>query len=295
MRKRLVSSFLASALLVSGACSGSGDGGRTGAAADTSPLALLMASAADKVAAARTYRFEGTVVYPVGDGMFDVTLTGAADAGSGDAVGEAEIEPFTTMELDLSRAPLAAARGGRTPIILDGTTAYLRFPEGPQPGTGLGPGGKLWAKVDLASPGGSTEGFRLLLDRARGAGPDRFLALMTRARAVVEVGTEKIRDVDTRHFTMQVAVEEVADNAPAAFASGAQGLLATLGAVTISVDVWLGPDDLPRRVSYAVDRSLTPDLVSATIDLFDYGTAIERTLPPDTEIFDFTGLTETEG
>jgi hypothetical protein len=294
MRRVLVSAVLALGLLTSAACSDSGgegaDTSQEQPPPDTSHLAQLMASAAEKVSAARTYRFEGALVYPVGDGTYDVSVTGTADTGSGGAVGEAKVAPFTTMELDLSRAPLAGARGGVTPMIVDGEDFYLRFPDGPTPGTGMGPAGKLWGKFRLATLDQAGEGFRLLLARGRSAGPARSLALLTRARNVAEAGTEKIRDVDTRHFTMTANVEEVADNAPSQFADGAKDLLDTVGSVTVNVDVWLGPDDLPRRVTYSIDRALRRDLARATVDLFDYGAPVERTVPPPADVFDFAAM-----
>lgn len=295
MRKLLVRLSLALALLLPAACSGSeGNGPEPEGTAepDTSPLAQLMGAAAGKVSAARTYRFEGTVLYPVGTGRFDVSMKGTADTGSGKAVGEAQVEPFTTMELDLSRSPLAGARGGVVRMVLDGGTFYMRFPDGPQPGTGTGPGGKLWGQFDVSALDRSAAGFKLLLDKARDSEPARYLALMSRARGVTEVGTEKVRDVDARHFTMTAGIEETAGNAPSEFAPAARRMLEGLGAVPVTVEVWLGPDDLPRRVSYSVDRSLKRDLTNATIELFDYGAPIERTVPPAAEIFDFTGLTE---
>jgi len=289
-----ISSLVAVGLLVTGACSSGGDGSDASdiAPPDDSPLAQLMADSAAKVSAARTYRFDGTVVYPVGQGVFDITLKGVADTGTGRAVGEARVEPFTAMELDLSRSPLAGARAGPAPMVVDGQIFYLRFPDGPTPGTGQGPGGKLWGRFDLENLAGSAEGFKLLLDKARSAGPDRALALLGRVRDVKEVGTEMVRDTESRHFTMTAAIEEVADGARPEFVTGAQDLLATIGAVTVTVDAWLGPDDLPRRVSYSVDRALRRDFVSATVDLFDFGVAVERTVPPPADVFDFGILAE---
>jgi hypothetical protein len=293
--RKVVVPLLALTLLAPSACSDSGGDSadpppKEEVAPDTSPLAQLMASAAEKVSAARTYRFEGVLVYPVGKGTYDVSAKGAADTGSGGAVGEARVEPFTTLELDLSRAPLAGARGGVNRMIVDGPIFYLRFPDGPTPGTGMGPGGRLWGKFELERLGQAGEGFRLLLERGRSAGPARSLALLTRARGVAEAGVEKIRDADTRHFTMTADVEEVADNASSQFAAGAQDLLDTIGGVTVNVDVWLGPDDLPRRITYSVDPALRRDLSRASVDLFDYGAPVDRTLPPAEEIFDFTAV-----
>jgi hypothetical protein len=293
--RKVVVPLLALTLFAPSACSGSGGDSadvppQEEVAPDTSPLAQLMATAADKVSAARTYRFEGVLVYPVGKGTYDTSATGAADTGSGGAVGEARVEPFTTMELDLSRAPLAGMRGGVNRMIVDGPTFYLRFPDGPTPGTGMGPGGRLWGKFELETLGQAGEGFRLLLERGRSAGPSRSLALLTRARRVAEAGMEKIRDVDTRHFTMTANVEEVADNASSQFAAGAQDLLDTIGGVTVNVDVWLGPDDLPRRITYSVDPALRRDLSRASVDLYDYGAPVERTVPPAAETFDFTAV-----
>lgn len=282
MRKLLVTPLLTCAL-VAAACSG-GDG--SGAGPD-SPRAQRLAAAARAVADARTFRFEGTVLDPAGDEM---PVKGVADTGVQGEGADAEVQPFTMIDLDLSNAPLAGARGGIIRILIDGPTFYLRFPEGDGPGRGMGPGGRRWGKLDPANLDPSAEGFRLLLDRARSARPARSLALLTRARDVDDEGTEEIRGVDARRFTMTADIGEVAQHAPAPFAAVAHDLLEMVGAVTLSVEVWLGPDDLPRRIAYAVDSEQRQFVDRVTIDLFDYGTPVDRTLPPEAEVFDFTTL-----
>lgn len=284
MRKLLVSSLLALTLLP--ACSGSGGDG-------SDALAERMAAAARQVAVAGTYRFEGTVVHPVGPETSDVPVEGVADTGSTGA--EADVEPFTRMDLDLTRSPLPGARAGLIRMIIKGRTAYLRFPEGDRPGTGTAPGGRLWGKFALGSEDQSGEGLKLLIDRGRSAAPARSLALLTGARDVDQEGTETIRDVETRRFTMTTDIGAIAGRSSIPFAAGAKDLLDTIGAVTVSVEVWLGPDDLPRRVAYTLDPADRRDLTSVTIDLFDYGTPVERDLPPDADVFDFSALSGAGG
>lgn len=287
MRSLWVSSLLVVSLFVSAACSGSdGDGAEQA-------RGQLMAAAAQKVSDDHSFRFEGTLAYPIGQGTIDMPVTGMADTGSGEAGTDAD--PFTVMDLDLSRSPLAGARGGLVRMIVTGQTIYVRFPEGDEPGTGTGPGGKSWGKFDLASSDQGGAGLELLVERGRSARPARWLALLTGVRDVDEEGTEEIRDVETRHFTMTADLREVAGNAPSPFALAAEDLLDTIGAVTVSVEAWLGPDDLPRRITYMLDPAVSKDLAHATVDLFDYGTPVERVLPPVSEVFDFSAVLGAEG
>lgn len=290
MRKPLLALSLAFALVVPVACGGSGDDDGV-EAADESDLQALMLSVATQAAEKPTYRFEGKVAVPVAGESFDMVLTGVAD----------NDKPLLSMDMDLGAVPGFPGGGDATmSIILAGKVFYMRFPAAMAEEMGFELGGKSWAKLDLATLGPEGKAFEALLAQARQADPASYVALLTGATDdITEVGTEKVRGTETRHFKMTVDPEAVAANASPELKEAGQGFLEKFSGAPMPVEVWIGDDNLPRRITYTIDTSTlegTPEAlegagtVSASIELFDYGTDVDVDIPPAEDTFDFADL-----
>lgn len=175
---------------------------------------------------------------------------------------------------------------------------YLKLP--PFPGIGsLGPEGRPWLKLDLASLGetvGNTGGLE-------GLRADKLLTTIAEnGGSIEEVGEEKVRDAPTTHFKMQIdagaliaalnldsSVSEVVDDSIKEMAP-------------LSVDLWLDDNNLVHRgrislpmETMAGSDDLVPDsykgaLLVITTDVFDIGAQVTVAAPTPEETFDLADM-----
>ena len=123
-----------------------------------------------------------------------------------------------------------------------------------------------------------------------------FEMLKTSGARVTEAGSETVRGVETTHFVITIDVELAAD------AGELEGLLSD-GAIQLpeelTVEAWIDEDGLVRRIAYAFEIDLGPDIGEAaydyTIEFFDYGKAVEFDLPDPDEVADFEDWIESTG
>jgi hypothetical protein len=114
---------------------------------------------------------------------------------------------------------------------------------------GLATGGKDWLEVDLGADGEALDEY---LDLG-GGDPTRLLETLEAAGAFDEVGSERVRGVETTRYRGSVA--------------------------SSSVDVWVGADGLVRRVAVSDGEGTDVEL-----ELFDFGADVEIEPPPADEV-----------
>ncbi|MGH8998830.1 MAG: hypothetical protein ACRDY7_05505 [Acidimicrobiia bacterium] len=262
-----------------------------GAATD---LQDLMLASATKAAEETTSRFEGTVTTPGPDGQpFELTMSGVSDTA----------KPRLSIDMDLG-AIAGEGTSGVMKTILDGEVIYMRFPEAMLAGPGGGglPGGKPWIRMDLdAAAEASGLNLGALLEQSKQADPSSYVALLTGASDdITEVGTEEVRGTATRHFKLTIDPAKMLEQAPPELKEAGKSLTATYGGTKIPAEVWIGEDDsLPRRISYRMDLAsiegaeaagLGAGTITASIDIFDYGTPVDITIPPAAETTDLADV-----
>ena len=298
MRKPLLALSLALALALPVACGGddddveaASDDKKEETSDDESDLQALMISSAEKAAENSSYRFEGKVGVPMGDQTIDMVMTGMAD----------NSKPVMVMDMDMGAIPGLPAGDTKMSMILDGEVFYMKWPASMAQGMGLDMGGKTWAKIDLAALGAKGEAFEGLLAQAKQADPAAYVSLMTGATEdITEVGTEEVRGTKTRHFKMTVDTAAVYEGASPELKEASKSFVDQYGGnAKLPVEVWIGDDDLPRKISMTIDTSTIPDAqalgtgtIVTSIEMFDYGVAVDAAVPPAEDTFDFAELLE---
>ena len=174
--------------------------------------------------------------------------------------------PFTGEgELAGNRAKLelhfAEAGGGLFPadvevVYADGAL-YLRLSGVAGLLSGLTSGGKDWLRVDLAADSDVLDEY---LDLG-GGDPKRLLETLEAAGAFEPVGSEEVRGVETTRYRGTVASSRV--------------------------DVWIGADELVRRVTVR-----DGDGTNVELELFDFGADVEIEPPPDDEVAELGDLVQ---
>ncbi len=180
-------------------------------------------------------------------------------SGEGGRVG-----PFTGEgELAGHRARLeltfSDAAGGLFPADVEAVYAdgalYLRLSGLAGLLPGLVSGGTDWLRVDLAADSDVLDEY---LDFG-GGDPTRLLETLEAAGAFAEVGSERVRGVETTRYRGSVA--------------------------STRVDVWVGADELVRRVTVR-----DGDGTNVELELYDFGADVEIERPPADEVTELGDL-----
>jgi hypothetical protein len=282
---RLLTVLLAAALAFAAAC-GSGEE----AAApkeETSPEAEL-AAAATKTTDAGSYRAE-----------FTLTMDGAIPGSPGRRVAMNGEGVFDTkaqsghMTFDMSEfARAVGARDfGDIELVMERFVMYMKFPLLQE----LQPGMKPWIRFDLRKIA-AQQGLGLAgLDQLNQSDPRQALLYLRAASGRVdEVGEEEVRDVSTTHYRMTVDLEKVAKLNPEQ-RENVERVIEQSGVRTVPTEVWLDDDGLVRRMKLAYDdmqfaAGQRGDM-AMTMELYDFGTAVDVEPPPAGQVIDIEKLT----
>lgn len=309
MNRRLTALLAAGSLALLGACGGgdgksnqagsakpdaSGQGDDTG---ELSALDLVLASAGHAVDA-KTSRFEFTMSVTGPNGPVNLTATGASDSSV----------PLMSLDMDMASIIPGTPPGGATvSTVFDGKAVYMRFP--PELAAGL-PGGKQWARLDLAALS-SQAGIDVaaLTAQFNSSDPLANIALLAGAAGeVTEVGTEDVRGVSTRHLKMTVDLQKAAEqltskvsgpNAERLRAAVTQAAT-TVGVNQLPMEAWIDADGFPRRLAYEMDlsKAKVPGAEGApatgtakvSMEFFDFGQDVDVNIPPIGETVDLAEL-----
>ena len=307
MNRRLTALFAAGTLAFLAACGG-GDGNSsqagsasdqkdTSAPATESTLDLVLASAG-RAAEAKTARFEFKMTLPGPNGEMSLTAAGASDSSV----------PLMSLDMDMASLIPGTPPGGATvSTVFDGKAVYMRFPE--ELAAGL-PGGKRWARLDLASLS-SESGIDVaaLSAQFNSSDPLANIALLAGAAGdVTEVGTEEVRGVSTRHLKMTVDLQKAGEQLASRISGpNAERLKAavnqaasTVGVTQMPVEAWIDGDGLPRRLVYEMDLSkakvpgaegaAATGTAKVSMEFFDYGEDVKVSIPPADDTIDLAEL-----
>jgi LppX_LprAFG lipoprotein len=181
-----------------------------------------------------------------------------------------------------------AGTGVDMELVMAWPLMYMRFP--PELGAQLPPG-KDWVKFDMERLGKQL-GFDLQqLMQAGQADPTQGLGYLRGMTNVTAVGTEEVRGVETTHYRGVVDFHRLAIELPEARDSIEQ-LMKLAKVDRVPTDVWVGHDGLVRRMKYTYDMQLSgqPTKTTMQTDLYDFGTDVHVTIPPDDTTVDITQL-----
>ena len=106
--------------------------------------------------------------------------------------------------------------------------------------------------------------------------PTSYLELMKAVSSDVdEVGRERVRGVLTTHYRFEIDPNKLESTSP----QFSPGDLAAAGIETLPLDVWVGSDDLPRRIRMALGAAGSD--IKMDIEMYDYGEPVNVEAPPE--------------
>jgi hypothetical protein len=179
-------------------------------------------------------------------------------------------------------------------MVFDRRTLYMKWAL-----LAPGLGGKSWMKLDLerlAEAAGVDSGL-LRAEQQQGGDPAATLRyLRAVSEDVEELGTEEVRGAETTHYRTTVDLRRYPDLLPPDRRELArrsiERIIEQTGNDTMDVEVWVGEDELVRRVKWAqsIRSPAAGDAVEAafTCDFYDFGTPVTVEPPPDEEVMDVT-------
>lgn len=150
------------------------------------------------------------------------------------------------------------------------------------------PGGASWMRIEVD-----------YADRPQSMDPRETLKMLRAASEVKAVGTERIRGLQTTHYTALVdqgaEVERLRQQGEDDAADQLeQAIKLNNGASTARVDVWVGPDDTVHRMEFEMPFELVGPgtTMEVTMDLFAFGADPQIEIPDESEVWDATELSE---
>ena len=239
---------------------------------------------------------------------FSETLAFTGDGAFDTKVGK------TSMTLDMSAfatlmKKMAGAFGGDTgdldldpeawkiEAVMDGLVMYMRFPFL----SSELPDGKEWVKIDLREAARQIPGLDLdqLMQFANNGPQSSLEYLKAVAGEIKPVGVEEVRGEQATHYVTTIDLLKYKNLVPAGTTREALGsmfeeLVKQTGLQKIPVDVWVGHDNLVRRMEMAfsiAQPGSTERLdASMTFEMFDYGKPVAIILPLEAETASITDL-----
>jgi hypothetical protein len=261
-----------------------------GLAASLAACGSAVKNAVDPVAAAATksqtaggFKTSVSVTLAAGGKQFTITGHGAFGAHEG------EMEMDMGGLLGQAGAPAGTDSTMKAVYVTeDGDPVmYLKF------GllTSLMPGGKPWMRLDLQKAGKAAG---VDLGGLLGGGSQNAtdsLALLRHAGDFSSVGSETVGGVETTHYRGTIDLEKAAESGGAS-ADTIKRLLESGPPTQYPADVWIDDSGLIRRLTTSYDESLGGKTMSMsmTMDMSDYGAAVDVSAPPANQVFDVTEM-----
>ena len=149
--------------------------------------------------------------------------------------------------------------------------------------------GKQWMKLDMAKLE-RENGINLNALTSTGSNdPTQMLqTLENESDSLQNLGAATVRGVPTVHYHAVIDLAKAAKNAPASMRAAVQKsdarLVAMLGTHRMPMDVWIGQDQLVRRLAYHMSLPIASTgqtmRMAIQLDMFDFGVPVHVTAPP---------------
>jgi hypothetical protein len=261
---------LAALVLVAAGCGGGGKSSDSGGGEPAgNPIAQAAASTSRAGSVKVDFEISGKGINGGGRGVFD---TGTAGSG---------------------RLAMTVVNGGQSTAIdtvIDRTVLYLRSPVFQQ----ALPAGKEWVRLDLAQFA-KQQGVDLgsLVDS--NPNPNGALAYLRGSTGdVKDLGTEKVKGVETTHYRTTINLEQAAKRAKGATKQSLRRVIDVARVKKLPVDAWVGEDGYVRKVVYR-QYSGRSQSAKITMELYDFGSPVTITPPPAETVIDFQKILGPQG
>lgn len=268
--------LLCLALVVGSACGG--DGEKTPQQVIASAPAETVEARSSKVALNVSVDGGAETVDFKGDGVFDFK----AQRGR--------------LVLDLSSLGLPGA-AGTTEIVFNADLVFMKLPfDLPQLKD------RPWVKIDLRD---LDELSGIDVSQLRQIQSNDPTAALNYLRGVTDkvqvVGREDVRGQKTTHYKALIDLKKAAKEVPTELKDDINQIIGQLGSQTIDSDVWIDGEGRLSKLQYSVDLSKVnaptkkgeqapKGLLTATFELFDFGTEAEVADPPPDQVTDLKDL-----
>jgi hypothetical protein len=235
-----------------------------------------VASAATKAQQAGTYAFDFTASVHVLGKPLSFAGSGQVDGPNG----------ALDMQMDFGNLlPASVTQGApaTAEVRLVDKVAYVNLPFL----ASKLPSGKSWLKLDLTTLAGNAG-----LGSVSQSDPQQYLQQLLASKNTQKVGTDTIAGEQMTHYRTTIDPASRLGDVPANVRAQVRKALKQLGTKGIPADVWVDSQGLLRRetVSVSFGQALQGATMSMTMNLHDFGTAVDVTAPPADETFDATSL-----
>ena len=266
------------ALLAAGACS------------DEEPRSprQILAAAPGETVSARTAKVGLEVSVAGGPDAVDFSGSGAFDFRA----------QRGRLLLDLSSLGLPGAKGD-TEIVFSENLVYMKLPfDLPQLKA------RPWVKIDITQLDKLTGIDLAQLRQIQSNDPTAALNYLRGVTDQVSVvGTEEVRGVETTHYKALIDLKKAAEQVSDRLEDDISQIISQLGSETIDSDVWIDDEGRLRKLQYSVDLSkvkvpgnepvdpaVRMGTLTASFELFDFGTDVEVNEPPASQVTDIGQL-----
>ena len=181
-----------------------------------------------------------------------------------------------------------------TEVITDRGVVYM---QSPQLSRVLGAGRK-WVKIDVAEVGRAA-GFDVSALTQSGQDPTQAVRQLEAVTGDVErVGREDVRGVATTHYRATVDLRRYADLVAPAERVDARDAIERLidatGVSRVPVDVWVGADDLVRRLAQKLPLKASggPRAIEQRFEFYDFGAEVDIDVPGADEVVRVSDLVD---
>lgn len=286
--------------LVATGCGG-GAGGTTAVAQPISLQKLSESAERSADATSGRFAFAMEMAMPGFSEQLAFTGEGAFDTKVGKTAMSLDMSAFATLMKEM-----AGAFGGdagdldldaeawKIEAVLDGLVMYMRFPFLSSDLSSELPDGKEWVKIDLREAAQQIPGLDLdqLMQFANNGPQSSLEYLKAVAGEIKPVGVEEVRGEQAAHYVTTIDLLKYKNLVPEGTTREALGsmfeeLVKQTGLREIPVDVWVGQDNLVRRMemTFSITQPGSPDRLDAsmTFEMFDYGKPVEIILPLEAE------------
>lgn len=231
--------------------------------------------AADPVTTPGPVLYAAVVARMVKEGTATFTFSGV---GGGETVSGSGQMRFSPGAYDAD-VELTMPETGRVRAVLTPTVSYLALPAA----KGL-PRNKPWLRVAPVPTSRFGKQLSPVVDQLRGAfDPSQALGLLQAATSVEEVGPATVEGVPTTRHHAEIGLRRATSMAEGPLEAQYQSML-DAGVKTLSYDVWLDTEGLPRR--FSTDIPTASGLYSVTGIYRSWGKPVRIEEPSTKEVFD---------
>ncbi len=163
--------------------------------------------------------------------------------------------------------------------------------------------GASWLEMDLgaAMADAGIDADLAEIIQSQSSDPTAGLQFLRGASEVVEVGTEELRGVETRHLEVTIDLQKLVTESPEAIRDDIAKLVDLYRVDTVQIELWLDDDNRVRRFVQVIDYddldipgadqdTLAGRSVSTDTEYYDFGVATDIVLPDADDTISFQEL-----